>query len=97
MFDMGATELLVVGVVALIVVGPERLPRLARTGGRWIGRARRSLVSIKAEIDRELKTEELKDILRQQQLNQPLDKILEPEPPKPKRPPKATPPPSSEP
>jgi sec-independent protein translocase protein TatB len=78
MFDIGFLELVLVGVVALIVVGPERLPRLARTAGMWVGRARRTLISVKAEIDRELKAEELKQILEKQARTNPLETIIEP-------------------
>lgn len=66
MFDIGFWELTLVAVVALVVVGPERLPRLARTAGLWIGKGRRVLASVKGEIDRELKAEELKRIMAQQ-------------------------------
>jgi len=77
MFDVGALELLLIGVVALLVVGPERLPKLARTAGLWVGRARRAFVSVKEEIDREIKAEELKEILRKQAESNPLESILE--------------------
>lgn len=77
MFDIGALELILVGVVALLVVGPERLPKLARTAGLWLGHARRALVSVKDEIDREVKAEELKEILRKQAENNPLESIIE--------------------
>jgi sec-independent protein translocase protein TatB len=77
MFDIGALELLIIGVVALIVVGPERLPRLARTAGLWVGRARRALSSVKEEIDREIKADELREILRKQSQSRPLDTIIE--------------------
>jgi len=77
MFDVGALELLVISVVALIVVGPERLPKLARAAGLWVGRARRAFASVKDEIDREIKAEELKEILRKQSESRPLDTILE--------------------
>ncbi|NEX16239.1 MAG: twin-arginine translocase subunit TatB [Halochromatium sp.] len=77
MFDVGALELLVISVVALIVVGPERLPKLARAAGLWVGRARRAFASVKDEIDREIKAEELKEILRKQAESRPLDTILE--------------------
>ncbi|MCG6942414.1 MAG: Sec-independent protein translocase protein TatB [Thiohalocapsa sp.] len=77
MFDIGALELVVVGVVALLVVGPERLPKLARTAGLWVGRARRAFVAVKAEIDREMKAEELKEILRKQAASNPLEQIIE--------------------
>jgi len=70
-----------VGVVALVVVGPERLPRMARVAGLWLGRGRRALASVKAEIDRELKADELREILRKQAESKPLETILE-EPPR---------------
>lgn len=66
MFEIGFWELVMVGVVALLVVGPERLPGLARTAGRWLGKARRLLADVKAEVDRELQLDELKQSLRQQ-------------------------------
>jgi sec-independent protein translocase protein TatB len=77
MFDIGFLELVVIGVVALLVVGPERLPKLARTAGLWIGRGRRMLGSVKAEIDNELKAEELKQILAKQAQSNPLETIIE--------------------
>ncbi len=77
MFDVGALELLVISVVALIVVGPERLPTLARTAGLWVGRARRAFSSVKEEIDREIKADELKEILRKQAASNPLETLLE--------------------
>ena len=66
MFDISFWELAMIGVVALIVVGPERLPGLARTTGRWLGKARRMVAEVKAEVDRELQLDELKQSLRQQ-------------------------------
>ncbi len=66
MFEIGFWELVLIGVVAMIVVGPERLPGLARTAGLWLGKARRMLADVKAEVDRELQLEELKHTLRQQ-------------------------------
>jgi len=77
MFDIGALELVLIGVVALLVVGPERLPKLARTAGLWAGQARRAFLSVKAEIDREIKSEELKEILREQAASNPLEQIIE--------------------
>jgi sec-independent protein translocase protein TatB len=77
MFDVGFWELVMVAVVALVVVGPERLPRVARVAGLWLGRARRALSAVKAEIDRELKAEELREILRKQAQSNPLETILE--------------------
>lgn len=64
MFDIGFWELLLIAVVALVVVGPERLPRLARITGLWLGRASAQLQSIKNEISAELRAEELKQALR---------------------------------
>ncbi len=66
MFDISFWELALIGVVTLIVVGPERMPGLARTAGLWLGKARRMLAEVKAEVDRELQLDELKQSLRQQ-------------------------------
>jgi sec-independent protein translocase protein TatB len=66
MFDIGFWELGLIGVVALIVIGPEKLPGLARTTGMWVGKARRMVASAKAEIEHEMKTEELQRIIDQQ-------------------------------
>jgi sec-independent protein translocase protein TatB len=76
-FEVGFSELLLVGLVALLVFGPERLPSLARTAGLWIGRGRRFLSTVKADIEQELKAEELKRIIREQQLNNPLHDLIE--------------------
>lgn len=64
MFDIGFWEILLIAVVALLVVGPERLPRLIRVTGLWIGRAQASLQSIRSEISRELRAQELQDALK---------------------------------
>jgi sec-independent protein translocase protein TatB len=77
MFDIGFWELVLVGVVALLVIGPERLPKAARVAGMWVGRAQRTLASVKSEIDRELKASELKEILDKQARSNPLESILE--------------------
>ncbi|KAB2935698.1 MAG: twin-arginine translocase subunit TatB [Candidatus Contendobacter sp.] len=66
MFEIGFWELVVVGVVAMIVVGPEQLPGLARKAGFWLGKAKRMIAEVKAEVDRELHLEEIKQSLRQQ-------------------------------
>jgi len=60
MFDIGFWELFAIGVVALIVFGPERLPQLARKAGYWIGRARRQLNEIRGEIEREIALDEMR-------------------------------------
>ena len=59
MFDMGFLELLVIGVIALIVLGPERLPKAARSVGLWVGKAKQSFNAVKVEIDRELQIQEM--------------------------------------
>ena len=60
MFDVGFSELLVIGLVALIVIGPERLPRVARTLGHLAGRLQRYVADVKADINREVELEELR-------------------------------------
>lgn len=60
MFDIGFTELLLIAVVALIVLGPERLPKAARFAGLWVRRARAQWYSVKSELERELAADELK-------------------------------------
>ena len=60
MFDIGFGELLLIGVVALVVLGPERLPKAARFAGLWVRRARNQWDSVKQELERELHAEELK-------------------------------------
>jgi len=60
MFDIGFSELLVIGVVALIVIGPEKLPRVARTVGVLAGRLQRYVADVKADINREIELEELR-------------------------------------
>ncbi len=60
MFDIGFNELLIVGLVALIVIGPERLPRVARTVGHLAGRLQRYVSDVKADINREIELDELR-------------------------------------
>ncbi len=67
MFDIGFSELLVIAVVALIVLGPERLPKAARFAGLWVRRARAQWHSVKDELERELAAEELKRNLKDAQ------------------------------
>ncbi len=67
MFDFGFWEFVIIAVVALIVVGPERLPGLARQIGTWVGKTRRFVNSVRSDIERELQAEELKEILNKQQ------------------------------
>ena len=60
MFDIGISEIMVIAVVALIVLGPEKLPKTARTLGHLFGRLQRYVASVKSDINRELQLEELK-------------------------------------
>ncbi len=60
MFDLGLAKLVLIGVVALIVLGPQRLPRVARTAGTLLGRAQRYVSEVKAEVSREIEVEELR-------------------------------------
>jgi sec-independent protein translocase protein TatB len=60
MFDIGFSELMLIGIVALVVIGPERLPKVARTAGQWLGRLNRYVSQVKQDIDRDIKLEELR-------------------------------------
>jgi sec-independent protein translocase protein TatB len=60
MFEVGFSELLMVGLVALVLIGPEKLPAVARLAGFWLGKSRRLVAAIKAEMQREFQAEELR-------------------------------------
>ena len=62
MFDIGFSEMMVIAVVALVVIGPERLPKVARTVGTLLGRMQRYVNDVKAEVEREMRVEELKKL-----------------------------------
>lgn len=64
MFDIGFSELFLIAIVALVVLGPERLPKAARFAGLWVRRARAQWYSVKSELENELASEELKRTLR---------------------------------
>ena len=68
MFDIGFTELLLVGLVALLVLGPERLPGAVRTTGLWVGRLKRSFSNIKAEVEREIGADEIRRQLHNERI-----------------------------
>jgi len=61
-FDIGFLEIVIIASIALVVLGPERLPRAARTAGLWVGRARRMVADVKSDIDREIRESELADM-----------------------------------
>ena len=67
MFDFGFSELMVVGAVALVVLGPEKLPVVARTAGEWMGKAQRLVAQVKSDIEREAELSELKKIQEEAQ------------------------------
>jgi len=81
MFGISFSELLLVGLVALLVLGPERLPGAARTAGLWVGRLKRSFNAIKAEVEREIGADEIRRQLHNEHilsLEQEAKKILNP-------------------
>ena len=77
MFDIGFWELTVIFVVALLVLGPDRLPAVARTGGRWASKARRTLAAFKADVERELADELHEDLRRESGVVDDLKKFKE--------------------
>lgn len=64
MFDIGFWELCLVGLVSLLVIGPEKLPKAARVAGFWVGKARNMVATVKSEIKEELQAEEMRQILK---------------------------------
>lgn len=76
MFEIGFSELVLVGLVALLVIGPERLPKVARLAGFWIGKTRNMVASVKAEIRQELHAEEIRQALSEQTGLKEFEKML---------------------
>lgn len=66
MFDVGFSELLLLAVVALVVIGPERLPHAARMAGAWVGKIKRTLGNMQAEIEREVSAQEMRERLEKE-------------------------------
>jgi len=77
MFDIGFWELCLVGLVSLLVIGPEKLPKAARVAGFWVGKTRNMVASIKTEIKEELQAEEMRQILKEQAGIEEVQKMLE--------------------
>lgn len=75
MFEVGFSELLMVALIALLVIGPERLPKTARIAGWWLGKARSTIASVKAEIKQELHAEEMRQLLEQQSIANDLQQL----------------------
>ncbi|NJN47672.1 MAG: twin-arginine translocase subunit TatB [Candidatus Competibacteraceae bacterium] len=67
MFDVGLWELMLLFIIGLVVVGPERLPSLARTVALWINKARRMVSDVRDEVEKELRVEEIKRSIRQEE------------------------------
>ncbi|WP_340121117.1 Sec-independent protein translocase protein TatB [Methylobacter svalbardensis] len=66
MFDIGFSELCLIGLVSLLVIGPERLPKVARLAGFWLGKTRTMVAAVKEEIKLELQAEEMRQIFKEQ-------------------------------
>ncbi len=77
MFDVGFSELVMVALIALLVIGPERLPKAARIAGLWLGKARSTIASVKAEIKQELHAEEMRQLLQQQSIKDELQQVVD--------------------
>jgi len=67
MFDMGFTEMMLIGIVALVVIGPEKLPGVARTAGKYFSRLRNFMMNVRADVESELKADELREMFETQQ------------------------------
>lgn len=80
MFDIGFAEILLIGVVALIVLGPEKLPTAVRAVGLWIGRAKRAVSSIQSEISEELRIDEMRRTasIKKEELDKELSEMKKP-------------------
>lgn len=67
MFDVGFQEIVLISIIALLVIGPERLPSVARSVGLWVGKMQRFVAGVKSDIASELKTEELRSLINNQE------------------------------
>jgi sec-independent protein translocase protein TatB len=77
MFDIGFTEMLLVAIVGLLVIGPERLPETIRTCSKWLARLKQGYSKLKAEVERELGTDELQAQLRSESITSSFEKDKE--------------------
>jgi sec-independent protein translocase protein TatB len=68
MFDVGFWEIFLIFILALVVIGPERLPGAARTAGLWVGKARRYIEGVKSEVEQEFDVSEFKRIVHNQEI-----------------------------
>ncbi len=67
MFDVGFQEIVLIGIIALLVIGPERLPSVARSVGLWVGKMQRFVAGVKSDLASELKSDELRSLLNSQE------------------------------
>jgi len=67
LFDVGFQEVVLIGVIALLVIGPERLPAVARSVGRWVGKMQRFVAGVKRDLQSELNTDEVRKLLNSQE------------------------------
>jgi len=74
MFDIGFMELVLIAIVSLLVVGPEKLPGAIRTGALWVGRAKRSFNQVKADIEREINADEIRRQLHNESIMADIEK-----------------------
>lgn len=77
MFEVGFSEICMVALVALLVIGPEKLPKVARMAGFWVAKSKRMLASVKQEISEEFQAEELRQSLKNQTGIKEFQKILD--------------------
>lgn len=76
MFSVGFWELCLLGLVGLLVIGPEKLPTVARISGFWVGKTARVVASVKADIQQELQAEEMRQIIKEQTIKQELHHLI---------------------
>ncbi len=69
MFDIGSWEIIIIVVIGLLVIGPDKLPAIARQLGVWVGRTRAYISSVKGDIDREMRLQELQDMMKQNDMH----------------------------
>ncbi len=77
MFDVGFWELCLVGLVSLLVIGPEKLPKAARVAGFWIGKTKSIVATVQTEIKEELQAEEMRQILKEQTAVEEVQNLIE--------------------
>ncbi len=77
MFDIGFWEICLVGLVSLLVIGPEKLPKAARLAGFWVGKTRSVVANVKTEIKQELQAEEMRQILEEQVKMEEMHSLIE--------------------